>query len=316
METNSVGAIAPRLRQAWSWIAFLLVMAALGALLWLVDSLIAGNFPNRHGHWRIGIYIAIGINVFAFVFNEPLVILIMGCRRVRRREQNPKLWDAVHTVCENAWVAVPPRIYVVHDSGCNAFAFGWGIPFMSAVAATSGIINELEDHELRGVMAHEVAHVVNKDIICAITLSVMIGAFAIGGEILFRSMLHSGSGNSSSRSKRDGGNGMGILILLAIGFTCFAISKVVGPLLQMLISRIREYGADALGARFAGDAQGLASALEKITGKTVIRRGGAVNYLCFRAATDDHTYGRENDDLTASHPRVRNRVAALMSLQK
>lgn len=290
-----------------SWASFLFAFIAM-AVMWGLCFLVIARFAPgaiRFFYWgAIGAFSICGI---LLVFNEPLVVLTMHAKRIKSREQCPRLWDAVHTV--TPLIAKPtPRIYLVDTAGMNAFAFGWGLPFFSAVGATQGIINKLEQEELEAVMAHEVGHIANKDILVsmAMTLSVMMMAFT-GWMLLKIGPYGSGNDRSSSNDKK---GGWAILAILAIGGGMYLFGRLFGYILQMFVSRQREYAADASSSKIMGTSKHLASALQKIMRNPTIgsaKVGAAVGFLC--------TADPDPSDMLSTHPSMSKRLAALRDLE-
>jgi len=240
------------------------------------------------------------------VFNELIVKLTTGAKRIWRREDCPKLWDAVRQV--TPWYARPyPRIYLVDDYGMNAFAFGWGLPFFSAVAATNGIIKNLSDEELKAVMAHEEGHIINKDILVTMAMTITVMMIAFTGWLLWRLAPYSSSNRRSSSDSS--GNGWAIIIALVVGGVMYGMGRLLGYILQMFVSRQREYAADAASARIMGSPQPLISALQKIEGRANFGSqvaGAAVGFLC--------TADPDPSDFLSTHPTMDKRLQALRDL--
>lgn len=290
-----------------SWISFALALALIG-VIWLGCYALVAKFAGaklvyfKWGAWTAGV-----IGLLMLIFNEPLVVLIMGCKRIRKREQCPKLWDAVYGVIP--WHAHPaPRIYLVPTSGMNAFAFGLGLPFFSAVGATKGIVDELNSDELRAVIAHEIGHIINKDILISTAMAISVMMMAYTGWFLLRIGPYSGGRRSSSSSK---GGGIALLVVLLVGGFLYIFGRIIGVILQMFVSRQREYGADATSAAILGSSQPLISALKKIVRNPHIgsaNQGAAFGFLC--------TADPEPDDLMSTHPNLGNRISALEMLEK
>jgi len=298
-------------RWARSWVAFIIAMAILAAFWFGCYWVIERYTPEQNLiYFKIGAWGAGILGLLMLIFNEPIVVLTMGCVRVRQREDCPELWDAVHAV--TPVLAYPvPRIYVVLEGGMNAFSFGWGLPFFSAVAATRGLIRKLDEDELKAVMAHEVGHILNKDILVsmALTITVMMTAFT-GWLILRFGTVFGGSKSDSSDSKGGLGKVVAFLALLAIGLSMYIFGRLLGYILQMFVSRQREYAADATAARIMGSGRPLVAALEKIVGDPSIggqKVGAAFGFMC---AVDP-----QPDDLMATHPSMKNRVNALLAME-
>jgi heat shock protein HtpX len=290
-----------------SWLAFMLALVILAAFWFGCFLLIARFAPAQMHYFAIG---AIGAGIIGglmLIFNEPIVVISLHAERIRCREENPKLWDAV--VAATPWYARPqPRIYLIPDQGMNAVSFGWGLPLFSAVGATKGIIRALDEDELAAVMAHEVGHIVNKDILVSMAMTVSVMFMAFTGWLFLRLGPYSSSSRSSSDKK--GGAAAAILVIILVGFLLYVFGRILGVVLQMFVSRQREYAADAASARIIGRPGPLASALKKIVrdpGLSSRTANAAIGFLC--------TADPDPDDLMSTHPSIDNRLAALSALE-
>ncbi|MBI4173306.1 MAG: M48 family metalloprotease [Candidatus Aenigmarchaeota archaeon] len=287
-----------------SWLSFALGFGCLVLIWYLGYVLVASLAPSALGYFKWGAILAGAIGAVMLVFNEPIVARTMGCVRVRERSDNPKLWDAVRRATPSLAFS-RARIYVCPQAGMNAFAFGWGVPLMSAVCATEGIISGLDDDELAAVMAHEMGHVINKDILVSMAMTVSVMIIALTGWLLLRLTPYS----SGRRSSSDKNGSSAILIALLVGAVFYVLGRIVGFFLQMFVSRQREYAADATSARIMGSPEPLIRALEKISGRASIgstEHGAALGFLC--------TADPEPDDLISTHPTMENRIASLQGL--
>ncbi|HWQ59779.1 MAG TPA: M48 family metalloprotease [Candidatus Fimivivens sp.] len=293
-----------------SWGAFLTGIVLMAGLwygaYWLLENYANGSLK----YFRWGAYIALGIVTLLLVLNEPLVRFSMDAKRIKRREGNPRLWDAV--VKATPWQARPlPRIYVISGAGLNAISFGWGLPFFSAVGATEGLINELSEDELSAVMAHEVGHIINRDILVSMTMTLLVMIMAFTGWLLENIAVHDGSDNRRSSDDDDKKDAVLIwLLILVVGVVMNRAGRAVGVILQAFVSRQREYAADATGSRIVGTSAHLKSALRKIVKNPAIgsrKAAAAIGFLC--------TADPAPDDVLATHPSIENRLRALDMLE-
>jgi len=290
-----------------SWAAFIVAVAML-LLVWAGGWLLVARFaPAGLTYFTVGSFGALILGAVMLILNEPIVVWSMGAKWIRRREDNPKLWDAVKRA--TPWHLWPgPRIYVLPSRGMNAISFGWGIRGLSAVGATQGIIRELNDDELASVMAHEVGHILNKDILVSMIMTIMVMMMAFTGWLLLRLGPYSSSSRSSS--KRSNG-ATALLVIILVGFAFYGFGRLLGMILQMFVSRQREYAADAKGSRIMGSSRPLASALRKISGNPSMGNrtaNAAFGFLC--------TADPDESDLMATHPNMRKRLAALEWLEE
>ncbi|ABC81788.1 zinc metalloprotease HtpX [Anaeromyxobacter dehalogenans] len=191
--------------------------------------------------------IAVLMNLGAYFFSDKIVLRMHGARELAPGEA-PRLHEIVRELSGRAGIP-PPRLFLVDEPHANAFATGRN-PQHAVVAVTRGIVDLLDERELRGVIAHELAHVANRDILVASVAAGMAAAISnLANMLMFSSLLGGG------RDDEEGGGG-GLLMML--------VAPIAGTLVQLGISRSREYLADETGARISGDPLALASALEKL----------------------------------------------------
>ena len=239
-------------------------------------------------------------------------------------DERLKLQQLTNVVDEMAIAAgIPaPRAYVVPDSDPNAFATGRG-PGRSSIAVTQGLLDALDREELQGVIAHEMSHIRNLDVRLMTIVAALVGTAALLSEWARRGMLSGGGGSSSSgrRSSRDkdsGGGGAVMLVFFVIWASAILAAPFVVQALAMMVSRKREYLADASGAELTRNPLGLARALEKIESAVAptqsINRGSA--HLCITDPLGRQVNLKEGfwSDLFASHPPMPARIAALRDM--
>ena len=209
-----------------------------------------------------------------------------------------------------------PRVYVVPDSDPNAFATGRG-PEHSSIAVTRGLLDTLDREELQGVVAHELSHVRNLDIRVMTVVAALVGAIALLSDWARRGMMW-GGGSRRRDSGRGGGSGVLGIVFFVIWLVAIALAPFVAQMLAMMVSRRREFLADASGAELTRNPIGLAHALEKIEGAAAptaaIKRGTA--HLCIADPLGRRMNIKEGfwSDLFASHPPMSARIAALKTM--
>lgn len=186
--------------------------------------------------------IAAGMNFFSYFFSDKLALAMNGARPVTR-EQLPRVYQVVERLTQNAGLPMP-KIYVIPTDSPNAFATGRN-PSHAAVAVTMGILNLLDDEELEGVLAHELGHVRNRDILISSVAATLAGAITMLARFEFW---------FGGRDDRDRGGGLLTLIL----------APIAAMLIQLAVSRAREYQADATGAHLTHNPYALARALQKL----------------------------------------------------
>jgi heat shock protein HtpX len=276
-----------------------ILLAALTALF-----VAAGYAIGGPGGMMIAFLLAAGMNLFSYWNADKLVLRMYGAQPVDETHPHVMIRNYVLDVHELADRAgLPrPRVYVMENEQPNAFATGRD-PQHAAVAATTGLLGMLDRREIRGVMAHELAHVKNRDTLTMTITATIAGA--IGALANFAFFFGGSHGDDRDRQ----GGLIGGLLLAILG-------PIAAALVQMAISRSREYEADRVGAEIAGDPDALASALAKMEAFAK----GTVNYPAQRNPATAHMFiinplsGQGADNLFSTHPATQNRIAALNEL--
>lgn len=218
-----------------------ILMAAITALFMAIGSFIGG----RAG-MMLALVVALGMNFFSYWFSDKLVLRMYNAREVDASSA-PQFYGMVQELAQRAGLPMP-RVYLIDEAAPNAFATGRN-PQNAAVAATTGILRVLNERELRGVMAHELAHVKHRDILISTVSATMAGAISMLANF---AMFFGGRDSEGRPANPIAGIAVALLAPLAAG------------LIQMAISRAREFEADRGGAAISGDPRALASALQKI----------------------------------------------------
>jgi heat shock protein HtpX len=272
----------------------MLLLAALTALFMGVGYLIGGT-----GGMIIALGFAIATNAYAFWNSDKMALRMHNAQPVTRASM-PEFYDMVAELARNADLPMP-KVYVIQTDQPNAFATGRN-PENAAVAATTGLLRTLDRAEVAGVMAHELAHVKNRDTLIMTIAATVAGAIAMLAQFGFFFSRTSGGRN----------NPLGPLgVLLSV-----LLAPIAAALIQMLISRTREYSADRLGAEIARDPMGLASALRKISGAAarVEMQSAERNPASAHLFIVNPLSGARMDNLFSTHPSTENRVRALEAM--
>jgi heat shock protein HtpX len=211
---------------------------------------LAGEYFGGTNGALIAFAIAAATNFFSYFYSDKIALAVYGAQPVTR-EQLPRAYDVVERLTGRAGLPMP-KIYVIPTESPNAFATGRN-PQHASVAVTHGILSLLTDEELEGVLAHELGHVRNRDILTSSIAATLAGAITI----LARMAFWFGAFGGGDRRDREGG-GLGALVMLIV-------APFAAMLIQLWVSRTREYEADATGAHLTGNPYALASALEKIS---------------------------------------------------
>ncbi len=211
-----------------------------------------GNAIGGQSGMIIAFVLAGGMNFFSYWYSDKIVLKMYKAKEVSETE-SPAFYGMVRRLSQQASMPMP-KVYIIPNDSPNAFATGRN-PANAAVAATEGIMRILSEEELEGVMAHELAHVQNRDTLISTVAATFAGAISMLGSMLqWAAIFGMGGGDD----EEEGGGGM--LGSLALAF----IAPMAAMLIQMAVSRSREYLADASGARICGNPQALASALRKL----------------------------------------------------
>ncbi len=249
----------------------------------------------------IAFLIAGGMNFFSYWYSDKIVLKMYKAREVSETE-SPSLFRMVRRLAQQANMPMP-KVYIIPSEGPNAFATGRN-PENAAVAATEGIMRLLSEEELEGVMAHELAHVQNRDTLISTIAATFAGAIAMLGNMLQWAAIF---GGGRSEDEEGGGSMLGSL---ALAF----IAPMAAMLIQMAVSRSREYLADASGARICGKPLALASALRKL------QMGARAVPLQEATPATSHMFivnpltGASMMKLFSTHPPMEERVARLEAL--
>jgi len=274
-----------------------MLMIVLTALLVLIGQLVGG--PRG----AVAMFaIAAGMNFLTFFFSDRIVLAMYGAQPVASRADAPELWDAVEEQARRAGLPMP-RVYVIPQEAPNAFATGRS-PRHAAVAATQGILRSLSRRELAGVIAHELAHVKHRDTLISTLVATLAGAIMMIASIGRWGMMF-GGGRRDDEDRNPLGAILGIAVLI--------LAPIAAVLIQMAISRSREYAADAAGARASGQPLGLANALRRLevaAGRTPMPASPATSHLFIVNPLSAQGVA----GLFSTHPRTADRIARLEAI--
>jgi heat shock protein HtpX len=210
-----------------------------------------GRYFGGQNGMMLALAIAVVMNFVSYFFSDKIALAAYRAQPVTR-EELPRAYAIVERLTQKIGIPMP-KIYVIPTESPNAFATGRN-PQHASVAVTHGILNLLTDEELEGVLAHELGHVQNRDILISSVAATIAGAITMLASMGRWAMIFGGYGNS--RDRRGGGGLAGLLMLI--------VAPIAASLIQLAVSRSREYQADATGAHFTGNPYALASALQKI----------------------------------------------------
>jgi len=272
----------------------LMLMAALTALF-----MIAGQAMGGQQGMIIALLLALGLNFFAYWNSDKMALAMNRAREVSVAEA-PDLHSLVAGLAGRAGLP-KPKVYVIDDPTPNAFATGRN-PEHAAVAVTTGLLQVLDRYELEGVVAHELAHIKNRDILIGSIAAVMAGAISYLATMAQWAMLFGGS-----RSDEEGGSNPLVMLVTML------VAPLAATLIQMAISRGREYMADATGAEICGHPKSLASALGKLATSNA-QRPMDVNPASAQMYIVNPLSGGTIANLFSTHPPMEERIRRLLAM--
>ncbi len=272
----------------------------LGALTGLI--LLFGQYMGGQGGLVIAFVFAVVMNFGSYWFSDKIVLRMYGAQEASEA-QAPQLHRIVHNLTVRAGLPMP-KLYVIPSEGANAFATGRD-PNHAAVAVTQGILRLMDERELTGVLAHELAHVKNRDILISSVAATLAGAIMMLANMAQWAAIF---GMGRSEDDEDGGGMLGMLVMAFL-------APLAAMIIQMAISRTREFAADRTGAAMSGDPLGLASALSKL--------GLAAERIPMNASPQTSHFfivnplsGQSVARFFSTHPPLEERIARLRALAR
>ena len=270
-----------------------LLLAAMTAFIVVVGNLLGG----RQG-MIIALVLAAGMNFFSYWYSDKIVLKMYQAREATPQEA-PELYGMVQTLTRQAGLPMP-KVYIIPKEAPNAFATGRN-PDNAVVAVTQGLLNLMDRQEVMGVVAHELAHVKNRDILIGTIAATMAGAVMLLASMARWSAIFGGMHRDD-----DNGGGMGAIGMIVMSI----IAPMAAMIIQMAVSRSREYLADATGAAIAGSPEGLARALEKL-GAYSRRIPMDANPSTAHMFIVNPLSGKSLQSLFSTHPPVEERISRL-----
>lgn len=253
----------------------------------------------------IAICISFLMSFISYWYSDKIVLAMSRARRAEKN-QAPFLYQAVEELCQKAKIPMP-KIYIIDELAPNAFATGRN-PKNSAVAVTVGLLNNLNQDELKGVIAHELSHIKNKDILLQTIVVVLVGSIVLLSDFLLRWTIWGGRG----RRHEEGGGGQFQALFLIIGIFAAILTPIIAKLIQLAISRKREFLADASGAYLTNNPYGLASALEKISKSSIpLKTANKATAHLYIASPLKGSQAKGLAKLFMTHPPIEERVRRL-----
>lgn len=286
-----------------TWLYLTLFFLFIIAIAWVIS-----YFMQTSAIVWIAVILSISMSFFSYWYSDKIVLAMSHAKPIEKKD-NPELYRLVENLCITAGLPLP-RIYIINEEQPNAFATGRNSEH-AVIAVTQGLLERLERTELEGVIAHELAHIGNKDMLLSTIIVVLAGIVAIITDFFFRTAFWGGSGRRDDR----GGNQMR-LIMMAIALILAILAPIFATLIRLAISRKREFLADSTGALLTRYPEGLANALEKISQSphSIKHVSDATAHLYFA----NPFRGKEKTfwlhKLFMTHPPIEDRICALRKM--
>lgn len=293
------------IRKTWFlFTIFLVVIISAGFIF--------GRIYHNPGILYFAVIFSVLINILSYWFSDKIVLAMTRAELVEHNK-NPELYHIVENLAITAGLPTP-KIYIVHEEQPNAFATGRN-PEHAVVAITEGLLKRLDRSELEGVLAHEMSHIGNRDILLSTTVVVLVGFISILSDIFLRSEIFGSM--FGRRDDRESGGG----IFAIVGIILAILAPISATLIQLAISRKREFLADASGALLTRYPEGLISALNKIS-KDTTPMAVASNSMSHLWLDDPFKEGLEDEEkvsgfhkLFMTHPPISERIKALKGIK-
>jgi heat shock protein HtpX len=280
------------------------LLVGMGVLVWLVVYAALTYFgTSTAGIVPIAVGIAL-VSVWGSYYGSDKLVLTMTGAKLIQESDNPKLFDLIHEVVIASGLPMP-KVAIVIDSAPNAFATGRN-PEHALIAFTTGILDAMDRDQLQGVIAHEMAHVANRDTLVSAVAATTAGAIAILSDMLTRMMWF---GGGRDRNREGGGNPL----LLVVSLVILILAPLAAMMLKSAISRKRESLADATAVAFTRNPAGLRSALEVLAADSTVvqQRSTAVAHIWIESPLDAKSVSK----LFSTHPPIAERIAVLKSME-
>lgn len=290
------------------------LIIVMGVVLVVLGMSIGLTIDPRQGG-AIGAVGALALWFFLYLIamfqGDAILLGVSGAVQIKEKHEAPQLWNIVEEMTIASGLSKMPAIYIINTNQLNAFAVGRR-PEKAAVAVTSGLMKKLNRDELQGVVAHEIGHIKNLDIKFMTMAAVMMGSIVMISDVFMRSMFYGAMMGGRRRSRSNNDNGAQAVIMIA-ALLIAILAPILAQILYFACSRQREFLADASGALFTRYPNGLASALEKISGGTVsakqVNRAIAPMYIINPLQAHSRSAG-----LFSTHPPTEKRIGILRSM--
>jgi heat shock protein HtpX len=291
-----------------------LLLAAMGSVLLMLGFVLGMLIgKNPQAGW-FGMLIATGVWLVLMVvsLSSGDQILLSASKAVRvEHDVHPMLFNVVEEMKIAANLPKLPKIYIINDPATNAFATGRS-PETASIAVTAGLLGKLNRDELQGVVAHEMSHILHRDILYVTLAGVMLGSIVLISQIFLRGMFYSSLGGSRRRYSSRSNDGGAQIIMLVVAIVFAILAPLFAHILYFALSRKREYLADAGAVRLTRYPEGLASALEKIGGSNINLE--AANKVTAPMYIANPFRGKKKVSLYSTHPPIEERIRILRNM--
>jgi heat shock protein HtpX len=297
----------------------ILLMVLMAVVLLALGFVIGGATVGPDGG-LFGVAIAAGVwlvlALISFSSGDQILLAASGAKQVTH-DVHPQLFNVVEEMKIAAGLPAMPKVYIINDPAPNAFATGRS-PESASIAVTAGLLARLNRDELQGVVAHEMSHILHRDILYITVAGIMLGSIVLLSQVFTRGIFYGSMGSRRRYSSDDRGGGQAQMIMFVIAIAAAILAPIMAQLLYFALSRRREYLADAGGARLTRYPEGLASALEKIAGDPSPQLAAAndVTAPMFFANPFKRRGQRTLSDLTSTHPPISDRIRILRSMSQ
>lgn len=287
-----------------------ILVAGMGLLLLAVGYAIGLYFFDDA---VIGLVIAIALwaflNLMGYFQGDSILLTLSKAKKITR-DDHPRLFNVVEEMKIASGLEKLPNIYIIDDPSLNAFATGRD-PSRASVAITTGLLQKLNRDELQGVIAHEMAHIKNRDVLLMAMTSILLGSIVMLAWYATRMLFFSNVGGGRRDS---GGGGQAQIIILIVGLVLMILAPILAQLIYFAISRKREYLADASGALYTRYPEGLASALEKLAASTTQLKTANKATAPMYIINPFRKKGMAAANLSSTHPPIQERIRILRSM--
>ncbi len=292
-----------------------LVVFVMALLLGTLGFVIGEAYGQGGGVFGIGIALIVWVVMWlvAYFQGDSILLSVSGAHEITK-ELHPQLFNVVEEMTIAAGLPKMPRVYIIDDMALNAFATGRG-PETASVAVTAGLLGKLNRDQLQGVVAHEMSHIVNRDVLLMTIAGIMLGAIVMISQIFLRGMFHGGGSSRRYRSDRGGGGGGGQaqLIMFLVALVLAILAPILANLLYLALSRRREYLADANAVVLTRYPEGLAGALEVLAMDTgtplAMNKATAPMYI-----SNPLENRKMSLNLASTHPPIEERIRILRAM--